>query len=191
MRKRPLAEQDASYLRALGAAIRDSRRGRLSLESLAERAGVSVGQLSQVENGTGNPSVEVLMRIAQALGLELSDLVELPPAGHTYVVRVGDRRRYRSPVVPHEVTLLTPGIRHQLSFSYCAMRPGVVSAAEQGLHGDVLYYVVAGELEVRKGAASYQLGPRDSLLLALPHGLANVSDASADYFAVFRPEDDR
>jgi transcriptional regulator with XRE-family HTH domain len=191
MRKRPLAEQDASQLRTLGAAIRDSRKGRLSLENLAERAGVSLGQLSQIENGAGNPSVEMLIRIAGALGLDLSDLVELPPAGHTYVVRAGERRRYRSPVIPHEVNLITPGIRHSLSFSYCTMLPGVASSAEQGLHGDVLYYVVDGELEVRKGTASYRPGPRDSLLLALPHELANVSDAPAEYIAVFRPGDDR
>jgi transcriptional regulator with XRE-family HTH domain len=186
-----LAEQDASQLRALGAAIRDSRRGRLSLEGLAQRAGVSLGQLSQIENGTANPSVETLIRIAGALGLDLSDLVELPPAGHTYVVRAGDRRRYRSPLIAHDVALITPGIRHQLSISYCAMRPGVTSAAEQGLHGVVLYFVVEGQLEARKGTASYRLRAGDSLLLALPHGLANVSDAPADYIAVFRPEEDR
>lgn len=189
MRKKPLAEQDADQLRVLGSTIRDSRRGRLSLEGLARRANISTGQLSHIENGTGNPSVEMLIRIADALGLDLTDLVEQPPTGQTYVVRAGQRRRYRSPILDHDVDLITPGLRHELSVSYCVRQLGVQVSQRQQPHGGVLYHVLSGELEVKKANAVYRVRAGDSLLLALPHPLASADGGPAKFIAVFRPEE--
>lgn len=44
----------------------------LSQAELAERIGTSQAAISRVENGTGNPSVKTLARIAQALNQSLS-----------------------------------------------------------------------------------------------------------------------
>ncbi len=64
----------------LGKHIRSLRQGRsLSLERLAERAGISSKYLGEVERGAGNISFRNLNRVAEALGVQLSDIVD---AGH-------------------------------------------------------------------------------------------------------------
>jgi transcriptional regulator with XRE-family HTH domain len=124
MRRKPLDLLDSAQLRAVGTVIRDTRRGRLSLEELAARAGISAGQLSNIENGTGNPSVEMLIRVTGVLGLSVSDLFEPSPAMQTHVVRASQRRRYRLVSEDRDVDLLTPGIRYQLTVSCAVICPG-------------------------------------------------------------------
>ena len=45
-----------------------------SLRQLAERAGIGIGYLSQIENGERKGTVETLKKIAAALDVELDDL---------------------------------------------------------------------------------------------------------------------
>jgi transcriptional regulator with XRE-family HTH domain len=188
VRKKPLDERDAKQLRALGAIIRDSRRGRLNLEELAASAGISAGQLSHIENGTGNPSVEMLIRIAGALDLEVTDLVERQPTAQTHVVRVGQRRHYRVIGMDHDVDLMTPGIRYQLTISYGTIHPGEIRTST--LHrGDTLFYVLKGELEVRKASTTYHLRAYDSLIVAHPFESTAGSEIPVEYLGIFRPED--
>jgi DNA-binding Xre family transcriptional regulator len=47
---------------------------RHSLRQLAERAGVGIGYLSQIENGERKGTVETLKKIAAALDVDLDDL---------------------------------------------------------------------------------------------------------------------
>lgn len=47
-----------------------------SLQVLAERSGVSVGMLSEIERGTKNPTVRLAYQVAQALGCSISTLVD-------------------------------------------------------------------------------------------------------------------
>ncbi|MCU1365334.1 MAG: helix-turn-helix protein [Ilumatobacteraceae bacterium] len=61
----------------LGRAVRTARLERgLSLGDVAERAGLSKSILSRLERGSGNPSIETLWRIAQALDVPLGSLLE-------------------------------------------------------------------------------------------------------------------
>lgn len=60
----------------LGQAIRRQRRAAgLSQEGLAERAGLHSTYLSEIETARVNPTVNVLRRIAAALGVRASALV--------------------------------------------------------------------------------------------------------------------
>lgn len=60
----------------LGTLIRKCRRERkLTLKVVAERASVSEGFLSQVENDVNSPSVDTLMRICNAIGVNAGDLI--------------------------------------------------------------------------------------------------------------------
>lgn len=56
--------------RRIGERIRESRKTKsLTLAQMAERTGLSVGFLSQIELGKNSASVETLYRIARALGM--------------------------------------------------------------------------------------------------------------------------
>jgi transcriptional regulator with XRE-family HTH domain len=61
----------------IGGVIRARRRAAgQTLEELTARSGLSKTILSRIENGRGNPSVETLFRIARALEVPLSALLE-------------------------------------------------------------------------------------------------------------------
>jgi transcriptional regulator with XRE-family HTH domain len=44
---------------------------KLSQQDLAEMSGVNTRTIHQVENGTGNPSIQTLEKLATILGMEL------------------------------------------------------------------------------------------------------------------------
>lgn len=62
---------------AVGQAIRALRLERdLTQESLAHRAGITVGHLSKIERGHSNPTWETVVGIAEALGISLVDVAK-------------------------------------------------------------------------------------------------------------------
>ena len=68
----------ADLQRTMGTIIRRMRQEReLTLKTLAARAGLSVVYLGEIERGKKYPSAPVLERLAAALALELSDVLEL------------------------------------------------------------------------------------------------------------------
>jgi transcriptional regulator with XRE-family HTH domain len=72
------AGDDRRSLAALGAAIRTLRsRADLSVDALAERAGVETSLLEAVEGGQREPTWGDLRRIARGLDTPLEQLLEL------------------------------------------------------------------------------------------------------------------
>jgi len=62
---------------ALGAAIRERRKALgLTLAQMAQRTGVSLGYLSQIELGKNSASIETLYKISLGLGVRMSDLFQ-------------------------------------------------------------------------------------------------------------------
>src|SRR5215213_8959223 len=68
------------YLQRLGERVRTirSRRG-MSRKALAKHSDVSERYLAQLESGTGNCSVVLLRRIAQALSVPIAELIDDRP----------------------------------------------------------------------------------------------------------------
>jgi CheY-like chemotaxis protein len=62
---------------ALGAAIRERRKALgLTLAQMAQRTGVSLGYLSQIELGKNSASIETLYRISLGLGIKMAELFQ-------------------------------------------------------------------------------------------------------------------
>jgi transcriptional regulator with XRE-family HTH domain len=60
----------------LGSLLRRYRKEKkLTLKAVAEKAGVSEGFMSQVENNVKSPSLDTLMRICEAMHLDIGDLL--------------------------------------------------------------------------------------------------------------------
>lgn len=69
------------FLRALGRRLREVRQeAGLSVSAVAERAGLSRRYLTDAEAGRANPTVGVLLPLAEALGTDLSRLLDLDAA---------------------------------------------------------------------------------------------------------------
>ena len=64
-------------------AIVEGREGRnLTQQKLAEVTGIAQADISRLENGTGNPSLRTLKRLAAGMGMALKlEFVPIPPAG--------------------------------------------------------------------------------------------------------------
>jgi len=74
----PRGEREAGRALALGALLRKLRRERgLTLEQLSRRIPMSASNLSRLElGGQGPPADEVIERIAKALDVEVSELLQ-------------------------------------------------------------------------------------------------------------------
>src|SRR5690242_21423458 len=77
-------------LEVIAASLRRERqRAGLSLTEVARRAGVAKSTLSQLESGSGNPSVETLWALGVALDVPFSRLVD-EPRSQVRVIRSGE-----------------------------------------------------------------------------------------------------
>ncbi|VXB41550.1 Transcriptional regulator, XRE family with cupin sensor [Arthrobacter sp. 9V] len=84
-------ENIATLATAIGSRVKHERlTRRMTLDQLAEAAGVSRRMLINVEQATMNPSVGTLLRISDALGVGLPDLVQSPEPKAVKVTRTGE-----------------------------------------------------------------------------------------------------
>jgi XRE family aerobic/anaerobic benzoate catabolism transcriptional regulator len=75
--KTPASRDSDDYLRRLGERVRNLRHQRgMSRKALAQHARVSERYLAQLETGKGNCSIVLLRRIARAIGLPVTQLVQ-------------------------------------------------------------------------------------------------------------------
>ncbi len=80
-------QNDRLMMAAVASTVRGLRHDRgLSADQLATRAGVSKGALVALENATANPNLATLVRIADALGVPVSTLVEQSSARRVVII---------------------------------------------------------------------------------------------------------
>lgn len=169
----PGISPDASPVATIAAALRQEReRVGLSLGELARRAGIAKSTLSQLEAGTGNPSVETLWSLCVALNIPFSRLVERP-APAVRVIRAGAGPRLRSEHAEFAAALLSAGPAHVRRDIYLLeLEPGPARDAEPHLPGSVEHLIVArGRLRTGPAANPVDLGPGDYIAFSgdLPH----------------------
>lgn len=154
---------------SVGQAVRDGRRRLgMTVEALAAAAGVSTGALSQLERGQGNPSLQTLHRLAEALGIPTARLLDgAAPADH---VLVRADARPRLPEDPGD----TPGaavLRELLTSATGRLQvirsvvpPGFSNEGRAYRHlGQECVVVLDGTLRVGLGGRVLELRAGDSL----------------------------
>ncbi|AGZ40154.1 putative transcriptional regulator [Actinoplanes friuliensis DSM 7358] len=165
--------QPGSPLSTIAAALRREReRVGISLAELARRAGLAKSTLSQLESGTGNPSVETLWALGVALGVPFSRLVE-PPAPPIRVIRAGEGPRLPSDHADFFGTLLAAGSTHARRDLYVVeLEPGTGRQAEAHIPGSIEHLVVAaGRIRTGPSGDEVDLGPGDYVMFPgdVPH----------------------
>ncbi|MBD8044478.1 helix-turn-helix transcriptional regulator [Arthrobacter sp. Sa2BUA2] len=145
------------------------RRERLhhgwSAAELARRAGVSKGNLSQLEAGAGNPTVETLWALSDALGIPFSTLVDPGPDGPV-LVRAGSVQDVPAAGANYSASLLSacpPGARRDIYL--VRAEPGEAHRSAPHQPGTVEHVVlVTGSADVGPEEAAVRLHPGDYLV---------------------------
>lgn len=146
---------------AVGAQIRRFRTERvLTLAAVAERSGLNVGYLSQIENDKASPSLSCLAALSEALEVPIAwfFMGEVPPPK---VVLAADRPREE-----HEglgwIELVDGGASRDVSI----VEALAASGGRAGLHahtGDEHHLVLSGRWRMTQGEHVVELGPGDYL----------------------------
>ncbi|MFF5082641.1 helix-turn-helix domain-containing protein [Actinoplanes sp. NPDC000266] len=155
--------ESAPPLATIAAALRREReRAGISLAELARRAGLAKSTLSQLEAGTGNPSIETLWSLGVALGVPFSRLVEPPPT-RVRVIRAGEGPRVQSDRADFVATLLAAGSAHVRRDLYVMeLEPGEAREAAAHIPDSVEHLVVAaGRILAGPAGEQVELGPGD------------------------------
>jgi transcriptional regulator with XRE-family HTH domain len=148
----------------IAAAIRREReRAGLSLSELARSAGIAKSTLSQLESGTGNPSLETLWALSIAVDVPFSRLVDHPPRPRVTVLRRGEGVALASERAQYVATLLAscpPGARRDIYL--LNVEPGPSRESDPHSPGTIEHAVIgAGRALVGPAGQAVELEPGD------------------------------
>ena len=133
----------------VGPNVRRLRQDRgLTLSQFAERSGLNVGYLSQIENDKASPSLESLAALGEAMDVPITWFL-LESAAPPRVVRAADRRRWEGPG-GIEIEEVDGGIPRDVRIVAATSARGQAS----GLHahaGDEHHIVLSGRLRMTQG----------------------------------------
>lgn len=176
-------------LTAVGPRLRALRRARgTTLAQLAETTGISLSTLSRLESGGRKPTLELLLPLARAFGVQLDELVGAPATGDP---RIRPRPFTRSGRTFVPLTRYLGGL-HAYKLIIPAGDPD--TCPEQRVHeGYEWLYVLSGRLRL-------VLGDQDLVLAAgeaaefdcrTPHAVTNGGDRPVEFLSLFGAQGER
>jgi transcriptional regulator with XRE-family HTH domain len=149
----------------------------LTLKRLAEMAECSESLLSRIENGSANPSIKTMHRVALALDMPVSGLFQEGVEDSSVVLRQGERPTVQAGQAKgHRLEALIPSRRGNLLSGYINdIEPGSGSEGVITHEGEEFGYVLDGEIELIVDKKKYQLRPGDSFFFRSerPHSYTN------------------
>ena len=163
------------------------RRG-LSLERLSKQSSVSRAMLSQIELGYSAPTINVMWRIANALTVPFSALLETEAAKTTRVLPAARAKLLTS----HDGAMTSRALfpfdaPRRTEFYQVELKPRAVERAQAHAPGTTENLVVArGEVTIRVGSEVTQLSEADAILFVadVDHTYENRGDSSALLYLV-------
>lgn len=151
----------------LGTLLRKHRkRQKLTLRTVAEQAGVSEGFLSQVENAVNSPSVDTLMRICKALGVDAGDLLtQIDKQAKLMVVR---RSEWQEIEVPERGfatrRFFSPENRSVIDSALLVLEPEKSIPVRKNIkNGQEVLCVLQGSAELTSGSETVRLEEGDAV----------------------------
>jgi transcriptional regulator with XRE-family HTH domain len=156
----------------LSRSLRSLREARqISLRALAEQTGFSASFLSQIEHGLASPSIGSMERIANALGVTLSQFFHHAEGAQGVVIRRDHRDRMNLEWSHAEVEAAgSISGKSQLNGVLVKLKVGGLSGNEPiPSNNDELVFVYQGEVALSLGETEHVLSSGDSA--AIPAGV--------------------
>jgi transcriptional regulator with XRE-family HTH domain len=170
---------------AVGTQVRIHRQRRaLSMQVLAEKAQISRAWLGEIERGTASPSVDIVRRLANALGIPVSGLLDgsvlhviqpLPEQKtEIQLIRKGNRPTLRFPSQPFAWEIITP-LRGELQLMITHMEPTQAPMELMSHGGQESVFVLKGSIQVAVAGEEFDLEEGDCVTFSaqLGHGFMN------------------
>jgi transcriptional regulator with XRE-family HTH domain len=174
----------------LGRRLRDLRRGRgLTLEELAGLSGVSRAMISKLERGEKNPTLVVAAKLAEGLGVTLSQLAGMEERREVVVVPRERRMVMRDPETGFERQLLSPNlVGRGIEFIRIEIPEGSTSGEFPPHRKGVEEHIVVerGSLRTILEGEEYLLREGDALYFEadVPHRFDNAGEGECSYYLV-------
>jgi transcriptional regulator with XRE-family HTH domain len=174
----------------LGRRVRALRRERgLTLDGLARRSGVSRAMISKLERGEKNPTLVVAAKMAEGLGVSLSQVVGVEERREVVVIRRERRMVMRDPETGFERQLLSPSFGGRgIEFIRNVVPIGSTSGEFPPHRRGVSEYVVVerGRLRALLGTDEYFLERGDALYFEadVTHRFDNAGEGECSYYLV-------
>ncbi len=166
----------------------------MTLENLAGRSGVSRAMLSKVERGEKTPTLVVAAKVAEGLGISLSQLAGVEEKREVVVVSRNRRMVMRDPDTGFERQLLSPSFGgHGVEFVRNVVPEGATSGEFPPHRRGAEEYIVVeqGRLKAVLGGEEYLLEEGDSLYFEadITHRFDNEGSGEASYYLVIVQRD--
>jgi transcriptional regulator with XRE-family HTH domain len=174
----------------LGERVRALRRERgWTLEMLAERSGVSRAMISKLERGEKNPTLVVAAKVAEGLGMNLSQLIGVEEKRKVVVVPRERRMTMRDPETGFERQLLSPSLGGRgVEFMRYVVPENSTSGELPPHRRGVEEYVVVerGRLRAVLGGEEYVLEEGDAAYFEadVAHRFDNAGVGECSYYLV-------
>jgi transcriptional regulator with XRE-family HTH domain len=183
------ADASADLTPVVGGNLRRLRIKRgLSLERLSRASNVSRAMLGQIELGQSTPTINVLWKIARALGVPFSALITNRSAGRTTVMPAARAKVLTSHDGAFSSRALFPFDEPRTTEFYeLKLAPASVEQADPHPPGTVENLVVtAGSLEMNIAGEKHLLSTGDSILFEadVPHEYRNPGDRECVMYLV-------
>ncbi len=170
----------------------------ISAKTLAARADISSGMLSQLENGSTQGSVETLRKIAKVLNTTIASLFadeEAHDPHHRHesqlVVRRDARKKISFPDPLYKCELLVPDLQGAVECVLVELEPHRVTdeLLPHTRGGEEIDLVISGTISVQIDQKCYTLEEGDTIRFnpKLPHKIENRSDTKASYISIITP----
>ncbi|MGC7405714.1 helix-turn-helix domain-containing protein [Pandoraea pneumonica] len=170
--------------------VRDLRSERgYSLDTLAERSGVSRSSISLIERAQTSPTANVLDKLATALDVTLASLFDersgddAPPSP---IARRADQPVWTDPASGYVRRNLSPTEPSPLQYVEVKFPAGERVAYDTGARDNEVWqqiWVIDGTIEITLGNTTWRLDTGDCLAMRLdqPIGYYNPTSATAHY----------
>jgi len=177
----------------IGLRIREIRKQQsLTLEQVAQRAEISKGLLSKIENFRAVPSLPVLMRIAFGLNVDAAELLKAIPIQETqnYIFIPADKRQIleRDNAVGFLYQALTCQTLDTFTFDSFVLT--LAADAQRDLvttEGDEFIFILQGSIDFQLGDEHLTLHQGDALFFdgRIPHVSKSLTGQPAQLLAIY------
>ena len=176
----------------VSAALATLRQQRgLSLDELSRQSGVSKSMLSQIERNQTNPTIAIVWRLANALGVEMGALIEGTAKASAPIISLVSAHHtptMRSPDGKCELRILGPiDLAGRFEWYELTVQPGGALRSEAHEPGSREHLtVLSGSLRVQSGDDVQQVAVQETIRYAAdaPHAITNLGKSKASALLV-------